>query len=85
MTYPLTRQDLDSISDAEPVFGTDRLLPPWEAIPNEFKVENFYTRLVDACTPIVFWALTDRTIDTFESAEFLRCVPEVHSASVLGL
>lgn len=48
MPYLLTRPDLDSISDPELAFSTDRLLPAWDDIPSEFKNGNLYTELVSA-------------------------------------
>lgn len=46
--YALTLEDLTSITDPEHAFGTTRLLPPWEEIPDEFKRGNQYTRLATA-------------------------------------
>ena len=46
--YALTPEDLTSITDPERAFGTTRLLPPWEEIPDEFKRGNQYTRLATA-------------------------------------
>lgn len=48
MTFTLTRSDLDSISDAEVAFSTQRLLPTWDDIPGEFRTGNVYTRLAQA-------------------------------------
>jgi hypothetical protein len=48
MTYSLSRAELASIKDVEMAFSTERLLPKWADIPDEFKRENTYTRLVDA-------------------------------------
>lgn len=48
MTYRITREDLGSITDLDLAFSTERLLPPWEEIPSEFKRGNVYTELVDA-------------------------------------
>ncbi len=46
--YTLTPADLSSTTDAECAFGTTRLLPAWEEIPDEFKRGNQYTRLASA-------------------------------------
>ena len=45
--YTLTRQSLDTITDVEMVFGTVKLLPPYEVVPEAFKRGNNYTRLMD--------------------------------------
>ena len=44
--YQITRADLDSITDVEMAFGTSRLLPPFELVPDEFKNGNAYTKLL---------------------------------------
>lgn len=46
--YTLTPADLSTITQPEMAFGTMRLLPPWEEIPDEFKRGNQYTRLASA-------------------------------------
>ena len=46
--YVLTRDDLLSITDAEVVFGTMRLLPSVEQIPPEFFDGNIYTDIAQA-------------------------------------
>lgn len=46
--YGLTQEQLESITDVELAFSTDRLLPSWDDIPQEFKDGNAYTKLVDA-------------------------------------
>jgi len=46
--YTLTLADLSSTTDVECVFGTTRLLPPWDEIPDAFKRGNQYTRLASA-------------------------------------
>lgn len=46
--YSISASDLSSISDVEIAFGTTKLLPPWEAIPEDFRKGNQYTELV-AC------------------------------------
>jgi len=48
MTYTITPADFASITDVEMAFSTDRLLPSWDDIPQEFKDGNAYTNLVDA-------------------------------------
>jgi hypothetical protein len=48
MPYTVTPQDMDSITDVEMAFSTDRLLPPVEDIPTEFFRGNQYTKLVEA-------------------------------------
>ena len=48
MSYILTRADLGSITDPEMAFGTTRLLPDYELVPQAFKDGNVYTRIVDS-------------------------------------
>jgi len=48
MAYKVTREDLSSITDVELAFSTDKLLPAWEEIPQEFKDGNLYTHLAEA-------------------------------------
>lgn len=50
MPYTMTRADLGSITDPEMAFSTERLLPTWEDIPEEFKKDsgNLYVKLVSA-------------------------------------
>jgi len=48
MPYELTRDDLDRVTPVDEAFGTERLLPQWEEIPEEFKRGNVYTELVSA-------------------------------------
>lgn len=46
--YMLTREMLDTVTDLELAFSTDRLLAPWDAIPDEFKERsNVYSRLAE--------------------------------------
>lgn len=45
--YSLLRESLDTITDVEMAFGTIKLLPPYESIPDEFKRGNDYTKLMD--------------------------------------
>lgn len=48
MAYTLTPADLASVSDPEAAFSTERLLPSWEDIPEEFRRGNLYTELATA-------------------------------------
>lgn len=51
MTYTLTVEQINSITDPECAFGTTRLLPAMEDIPAEFKgnsTDNPYVALVNA-------------------------------------
>lgn len=75
MPYAVTPEDLASISDAEMAFSTERLLPPWEDIPEEFRRGNLYTKLAEA----IFYgrALPDCEIEMkegFEPQELNRAV-----------
>lgn len=67
MAYTLTPADLESISEPEVAFSTERLLPAWEDIPEEFKVGNLYTRLASAL--FYGWELPDCQIDMKEGFE----------------
>ncbi|QNM95443.1 hypothetical protein [Chitinimonas koreensis] len=49
MTYTLSRADLASVSQLEEAFGTDRLLPAWENIPEDFRSgRNVYKDILEA-------------------------------------
>lgn len=48
MAYTVTPEEMASISDPEMAFSTERLLPAWEDIPEEFKTGNLYTQLASA-------------------------------------
>lgn len=48
MTYTVTPEQMASISDVEMAFSTERLLPAWDDIPDEFRHGNLYTKLADA-------------------------------------
>ncbi|WP_162290883.1 hypothetical protein [Acidovorax carolinensis] len=48
MAYKLTLEALESITDVEMAFGTDRLLPAWEDIPDDFKQGNDFTQIACA-------------------------------------
>ena len=43
MTYTVTAAQLASITDPEIAFGTERLLPVWEVIPDDYKNCLLYT------------------------------------------
>ena len=53
MAYAIERADLDAITDAEVAFGTERLLPAWDDVPEGFRRGNLYTQLAQA----IFFAL----------------------------
>ncbi|NVL49875.1 hypothetical protein F2S72_08995 [Pseudomonas syringae pv. actinidiae] len=48
MTYTLTAEQIGSITDVEFAFATERLLPAWAVIPEDFKEGNQYTKLASA-------------------------------------
>ncbi len=48
MAYELTPEQIASITKPEMAFSTQRLLPAWEDIPEEFKSGNIYTNLASA-------------------------------------
>lgn len=48
MTYAVSLADLESITDAEAAFSTERLLPEWKVVPQDFRDGNLYTKLAEA-------------------------------------
>lgn len=50
MTYQLTPEQINSITDVEFAYSTDRLLPALEDIPEDFRLPrgNIYTQLASA-------------------------------------
>ena len=48
MAYSLSRADLDSVSDVEAAFSTERFLPAWEDVPEDFRRGNLYTKIAEA-------------------------------------
>lgn len=75
MAYILTAEQIGSITDLELAFATDRLLPAWEVIPEDFKDGNQYSKLASA----IFYNddLPDSTIELNEGVtpEMLdRCI-----------
>lgn len=48
MTYTLTPEQLETITDVEMAFSTEKLLPAWDDIPEDFKRGNKYTAICDA-------------------------------------
>ncbi|MBA1280462.1 MULTISPECIES: hypothetical protein [Pseudomonadaceae] len=48
MAYTLTPEQIATVTKPELAFGTMRLLPQWEDIPEEFKRGNIYTELASA-------------------------------------
>lgn len=75
MAYTLTTEQIGSITDLELAFSTERLLPSWEVIPEDFKNGNDYTKLANA----VFndYVLPDSNIELREGVtpEMLnRCI-----------
>ncbi len=47
MSYELSVEDVNSITKAEFAFSTERLLPNWNDIPDDFKAGNSYTQFVE--------------------------------------
>lgn len=45
--FNLKRESLNTITDVEIAFGTTKLLPPYDAVPDKFKRGNDYTKLLD--------------------------------------
>lgn len=48
MAYTLTPEQIESITMPEVAFSTERLLPAWEDIPDDFNRGNIYTELASA-------------------------------------
>lgn len=48
MAYTLTPEQIASITMPELAFSTERLLPAWDDIPEDFKRGNIYTELASA-------------------------------------
>ena len=67
MAYALTPADLASISGPEAAFSTERLLPSWEDIPEEFRRGNLYTKLSEAI--YYGWELPAYVIEVKEGFE----------------
>lgn len=67
MAYALTPEQIASITMPELAFSTERLLPAWEDIPEDFKRGNIYTELASA----IFYgtAMPTSTIDLNEGIE----------------
>lgn len=81
MPYTMTPDEAASITDVEIAFSTDRLLPPWDEIPGEFKAGNRYTRLAEDIffsRPLPDWDLQVR--DGF-TVEQLQRVVRAHLGS----
>ena len=47
MKRTITPAKMANISDAEIAFSTDKLLPDWAEIPQQFKDGNLYTRIAE--------------------------------------
>lgn len=45
--FTLTRESLNTITDVEVAFGTIKLLPSFDEVPDEFKRGNDYTKLLN--------------------------------------
>lgn len=75
MTYTLTPTDLASVSDPEAAFSTERLLPAWDDIPEDFRRGNLYSKLAEAI--FYGWELPNCQIemkDGFEPQALNRAV-----------
>lgn len=48
MAYMLARADLDTVTDVEAAFSTERLLPCWDDVPEAFRRGNLYTKVAEA-------------------------------------
>lgn len=46
--WAITQKNIDTVTKVEQVYGTTRLLPPWDDIPKEFWDGNIYTRIGEA-------------------------------------
>lgn len=59
MTYTLTHEMISSITKGEKAFSTQRLLPAWDQIPEDFKRGNIYTKVIEAS----FYGLKPPSVD----------------------
>lgn len=71
----MTPEQISSITALELAFSTDRLLPPWEDVPEDFLEGNIYTELASA----IFYGteMPKNTIalnEGFEAEELNRCI-----------
>lgn len=48
MNYQLSPEQIGSITEPEVAFSTERLLPPWDSVPDDFRKGNVYTELAAA-------------------------------------
>lgn len=75
MVYQLTPEMIGSITDPELAFSTERLLPEWKDIPDDFRRGNIYTKLAEAI--FYGWAMPECVVELFEGIEaekLNRCV-----------
>ncbi|HBP1602242.1 TPA: hypothetical protein L5U90_003345 [Pseudomonas aeruginosa] len=75
MAYTLTPEQIATVTKPELAFGTMRLLPQWEDIPEDFKRGNIYTELASAIfygTPIP--ASTIELNEGIEAEALNQCV-----------
>ena len=83
--FSVNAQALMDITDLELVFGTTKLLPDFEQVPDEFKIGNVYTRLLDcmfANMPIPAGTVAFRPgFDDPETPKHLVRVIEAHLQS----
>lgn len=75
MAYQLTPEQIGSITAPELAFSTERLLPPWEDVPEDFRKGNIYTELASA----IFYGteMPNSTIalnEGFEAEKLNRCI-----------
>jgi len=75
MPYALSPEQVASITDVELAFGTERLLPAWDDIPQAFQDGNLYTRIMDALFAGVPLPICDIEFrDGFIAAQVVRAV-----------
>lgn len=75
MTYSISPDQVESITDHEMAVGTDRLLPSEHVIPRTFWDGNLYTRIIDALfagTPMPHCDIV--FLDEFQPSKVLRAV-----------
>ncbi|MCY9866461.1 hypothetical protein OTK49_28380 [Vibrio coralliirubri] len=75
MTYSLTPEQVNSITDIEAAFSTIKLLPEWDQIPDEFKRDQ---RIECKVVASMFYGceMPDSTVEFnagFEPEKVMRC------------
>ena len=93
MTYIVTPKEMESITAIEIAFGTDRLLPAFDDIPDDFFQGNIYTRIADsifynntlpACSIKLLHGVTAQNLNKVVRAHLISCRPK-HEHKIAGV